>query len=929
MTNVSRDFVERVRPLTYGFNDLKRICMFAVCFGFVWALCSPFDVGAVPQADSQKAMPPIHTGMPLEKAVLKSGQKRFERLLQSFDPAQYFDIWEAGNQMKAELGAESLVIEAQRERPMLYTNLQAPEGEIRLSIRLRTSTASDCVVRWLTATSPRRSDDKAARIRLINDGQWHDYEVQLPVRGAMTSIAIEFSETSGRWEVGHFSLWVNERYPLVVTEAHSVGETIEYTVVNKGEHGVTFQHAEQTHTLSVGENVRLTVQPEARDNFYVFRLLLQPEGYPEFEFSAFRYRLDPESRWYVLPLGRYRFYVAESGNMAYIQSPNSQSPLAILGPLSHSASNMPHFATETQMPLLQQAELNDTDKIVAALQAAQAEGNTLTFHSDEGRLSLQTVGDEIRIEIESPQAFEGPVVRAFGAMQGALLSGCEYLGPHDSSSSSISVNERYSDRFAPPTTWLTLPLMLFSVTNIEQHDDRDVPVDSVIAMTWDDMNIQPTFSIVNQVDVTDDLRMSLQGEHKICATLRVNEGRLVDGIAWYLNHRPLPEVPPALRSTDEQNALTLQAFDGPLTKPGAIGWGFCAEPDWERRPYDSHASTVWRLSGQIPFDPEQYVVGGSAIPNEMIYFLTRRVLDLVDMKGKLANLVAQEMRADGSFLFATRFPDVESTVPAAGYCARQTLELMAYARLTGDRRFFQHAEKGLAFLEGFQIPRGGYFKEAPLHTPDLLSAAHLVILHVWAYEFSRDIKYLEKARYWAMMGVPFVYLRDGRPYMPYATVPMYGASERETPIWFGTSQPWCGCVYAYGITQLGKYDKSVDWPKIARGILHHAESLQYTDGHYIGCIPDGFSLETQESISWKVNPAVLASLRWLLDTLYHSFVVVSDSNIHVASPFPVKLTRDGILIEGAPEGLEYQLMINGAQIIDIRSGEGPDFVPVK
>jgi hypothetical protein len=210
--------------------------------------------------------------------------------------------------------------------------------------------------------------------------------------------------------------------------------------------------------------------------------------------------------------------------------------------------------------------------------------------------------------------------------------------------------------------------------------------------------------------------------------------------------------------------------------------------------------------------------------------LTGRALELVDrIRERTENIIA-EMRPDGSFLFPTRFPDFEISEPSAGYCARRTLDMMAFARLTGDQRVFQEVERSLEYMKRFRIPRGGRFQETPLQTPDLLTAAHLVILHVQAFEFSREVKYLEQAQYWALMGMPFVYLRDERPNMLYATVPMFGASERENPVWFGTSQPWCGCVYAYGIALLGKYDKNFDWLKIARGILHSAESLQFESG---------------------------------------------------------------------------------------------------
>ena len=871
----------------------------------------------------------LYTGMPLENAVLESGQKYFERLLKTYGPSDFMDFWQTDRRVKVYLNNEYLAIEAQQEQPVLYCNVQSPEGAVRIKFRLRTTVMSDCIVRWLTTVSPRRSDDKMTRVKLNSDGQWHEYEVALPIRGALTNIAIELTQTTGIWEVAELQVLVNERHPLVVTQATSVGEAIEYTVTNKGDRPIAFQHLDQTHTLEMSESIRLAVSPEIRDCFHVFDLTLVPQDYPKIEFSAFRYQPELKCRWYILPLGEFLLCVTESGSLARVQHTSSTEPFMILAPLVYGWAKTLQFTAETRMPLLEQSELDDAAKVAEARRLAVAEGNMLLFHSGESHTVVQTVGNEIRVSIESDQPFEGPVVRAIGYMQGALLSGCEYLGPNDVSSSTIDVNALYANRFEPPLTWLTLPLAAMAVTNVGQLGEHEIPINCVIAMAWDDPEIQPTFDMVNHLDVVDDMRLSLRSDSKVSAVIYVAEGSLVDGIEWFLKRWTLPKIPERLRTQEEQDALTLRAFREALAGNDGASWGFCAEPDWERRPYDAIASIIWRLSGRIPSVPDQYVEGGSAIPNETIHFLTGRPLDLAERKRERVDVIIREMRPDGSFLVPTRFPDVETTAPSVGYCARRTLELMDFARLTGDRRIFQFAEKGISFLERFRIPRGGYFGETPLHTPDLLSAAHLVILHVWAYEFSANGKYLDRARYWALMGIPFVYLREEKPHMPYATVPMYGASDRESPVWFGTSQPWCGCVYAYGLALLAKHDRSIDWRTISRGILHHAESLQFTDGPYAGCIPDGFSLETQEPISWKVNPAVLASLRSQLDFSYNSHVVVRERNIHVTSPFPVELTRDGIFVEGAPEGLDYQLLINGTQVLDIQSHKGRDFVPLK
>jgi len=886
----------------------------------------------------------VFTGKTLKSVVSQSGQKHFEYLItdQNFDKG--FDGWDGIGSVKTSLRNSGLVIEAERGQPFLYRNVQCPEGEVRLRLRLRTETASDCVFSWMTSVSPYRSDDKTVRVPLANDGQWHDYEVQVPVRGSLTTLGMWLTADIGLWELESMQIWVNVRHPLVVGKVESVSDNLEYTIENKGERSVAFRFSGQTYTLDREDKIRLVVTPQVRDCFYIYTLHLVPEDYPDIELTAFHYRPEIECRWYLLPLGAYRFCITEGGNMARIQYPDSRDAFAIIAPFVYIESLIPVFSTETRLPLLEQWELDDADAVANALRMAGEEDNTLHFVSGATRLTVQTVVGEIRVTIDAPQNYEGPVVRTIGSLQTALLAGSEFLGPGDVSSSEIDVIWPDSDRFSPPSTRLTMPLMVFNVTKTEQFGEHEIPVETFVAMTWTELSgrstdaelsgrstgARPTFDIPNRLDVVNDMRMSLRGREKICAVISVGEGNMSDAIRWFLRCGELPDIPPAPRSPEAQNALTLAAFRGPLLGEDGVSWGYGAEPDFARQPYDSIAATIWRLSGQLPVLPGQPVYGGSPIQNHAYYFLTGRPLELIDLMRDRAASIMAEMRPDGSFMFLTRFPDVETSEPSVGYCARRTLEMMEYARLTGDLRTFRQVERSLEYMTRFRIPRGGRFWEAPLHTPDLLTAAHIVTLHVRAFEFSRDEKHLEQAQYWALTGIPFVYLHDERPNMLYAAVPMFGASERENPVWFGMSQPWCGCVYAYSIALLGKYDKSIDWLKIARGILHSAESVQLESGPYIGCLPDGFSLETQEPVSWKVNPAPLAALRWLLDTSHDGCAVIHDRSIRAVSPFPIKLTRDGVVVEGAPEGMKFQLLINGNQVINLQGNkEGRIFVPVK
>jgi hypothetical protein len=105
--------------------------------------------------------------------------------------------------------------------------------------------------------------------------------------------------------------------------------------------------------------------------------------------------------------------------------------------------------------------------------------------------------------------------------------------------------------------------------------------------------------------------------------------------------------------------------------------------------------------------------------------------------------------------------------------------------------------------------------------------------------------------------------------------------------------------------------------------------MQFDAGPYIGCIPDGYSFETQEPISWKVNPAALVSLRRLLDTSHDNFSIAADRNIRVASPFPIRFNRDGVILDNVPFGVNYQILINGSQVMNLQGSGARDVIPLK
>ena len=202
--------------------------------------------------------------------------------------------------------------------------------------------------------------------------------------------------------------------------------------------------------------------------------------------------------------------------------------------------------------------------------------------------------------------------------------------------------------------------------------------------------------------------------------------------------------------------------------------------------------------------------------------------------------------------------------------------------------------------------------------------------NVWAYEATGDAKYLAYARTWAIRGLPFVYLwetqpRAGKddPIMLYATTPVFGATDWVAPNWIGLPVQWCGLDYAEACFMLSKHDKTVDWRKIAEGILTTAERMQYTEGPSIGLLPDAWNIALQYPLPFDINPSVLVQQRRrLAGQLENVAIVVSeDKRFRVVSPYKTTLEGNVAVIEGVA-GTTYQILVNGeVRTVQSRGGD--------
>jgi hypothetical protein len=211
---------------------------------------------------------------------------------------------------------------------------------------------------------------------------------------------------------------------------------------------------------------------------------------------------------------------------------------------------------------------------------------------------------------------------------------------------------------------------------------------------------------------------------------------------------------------------------------------------------------------------------------------------------------------------------------ANGLTAQVVAALLESAAFCGEPELIAKGVQLLHALDKFDctVPRGAQTWEVPLHTPDILAAANLVRAYTLGYELTGEAALLERARYWAWTGMPFIYLGNpaGQPIGPFATIAVFGATQWVAPDWMGLPVQWCGLVYADALNRLMKYDSDKIWKQVSQGIT--ASGIQQTwprglDQERQGLLPDSFALRAQVRNDAAINPGTVQATVPLLYNL--------------------------------------------------------------
>ena len=406
------------------------------------------------------------------------------------------------------------------------------------------------------------------------------------------------------------------------------------------------------------------------------------------------------------------------------------------------------------------------------------------------------------------------------------------------------------------------------------------------------MALQPVYATPNFFDGTADHRMSLQGRD-INAVIRCGTDPLEESILWAVQRNGLPALPAAPRTQAEQDAIVPGGAQRTAAERARAGDTACRQ-SWPRHPAADMASTYWRLSGEVP-PFENFVPGGSHIPNGTIFFVTGQAQNWLDMQRRTGP-EADRHNSSRTVRTTTRVQyqrgHFEDT--ANGLCAAPAARLLEFAYITGDAEALQAGLRTLEYMKRFDTPRGAQIWEIPLHTPDQLASAYLVWAYTRGYQLTGNAEYLREARRWALSGIPFTYLWGRYPDHGLRDTSGLRCHQLDRAELDGPAGPMgrrSVCLRDWPCLAPHESDTRLEPPRARHSDLALNNSSIPTV-RTSGLLPDSFNLAAmQRRQPADINPCALVSLQRLLDGQPEFLSVAVEGNRRVASPFPVTIAE--------------------------------------
>ena len=529
--------------------------------------------------------------------------------------------------------------------------------------------------------------------------------------------------------------------------------------------------------------------------------------------------------------------------------------------------------------------------------------------------------------------FEGPRLlagdRSFGASKAhAIFPGLEYLDKDEPSGAIDHIGPKFAERRIPHPYKITVPLMA-----VEDHD-------AVIGLSWDPMaewasghklpcaefespnrsqgaksHLMTVFvpSIPDFVNENADFAktpFTLKPGEKITLStaLFARPGRkITDAIPDYYASSGLIKSPPIARGLDGTIALCFKAYAESLYSPEKNGWKNHFGLKQSYAPNNAFAARI--LAESLRKGDPELARKCKIDPGAQLSQYTGNTLDwFAPGSESWAKDVLAKQSRDGGFPYeitpdeakrvkeiaplggskATTLGDIGKT--NSGLTARYLTGLLDYAIRTGQDKYIEAGLKGLDRMNRFTVPRGAQTWEVHAHTPDIYAAGLAVDANVKGYHLTGDAKYLERAKFWAYTGLPFIYnwippinpapkavfhadeLGEGAKYVfsdpaaffenparqanPGATIPVLGTSYYVIG-WFGNVVQWCGAAWADAVQRLIRLRPDPVLQAAADAVFASCTQQQFDKGWAAGTYPDSWTMTTDTANAAFIAPDVI------------------------------------------------------------------------
>ena len=837
--------------------------------------------------------------------------------------------------------------------PYFWTgNVSSANGKpITERIRFHITICSDtgpAQIFWSSDKFGGFDEDRSMRFSVENDEKSHKYSLDAMIEGNLRQIRIDPGSKAGTAIVEKLEIEQLVQSPIEITNVYSDQDKLEIEITNHSSEEISmdigFITKRDPEKQTLAPNQKIVVScPFTKTVPFEYQLISVsiPEKKTILARSAYVFFEDamhnvPESDWKTIQSDEIecRFF---KGIGAVIMKKdtkknNRNEILGVICPLLHEDIALPPNEKSigariyADPPVTTHFPFGPISPMVA-----KSDSSSITFTSDEKHkyqpvreLTFTLDKDELSFKMNSTDKLFGPVFRPFGRMEQAVLSGVEYIekGEHSSSTADLKTPEHV--RFAPKPLLLTIPFAGIITDRCSFGLMWNDPLETRLIFATPDFleGKQPLDPMGHRISLFGS---KMDGVLRITSAYDPKSETIEDAILWAVKKRELPRLPDIPRTLEQQQKLNLAGFMDSELKASSeetLKWYHAILPGGGQ-PFGAinsgdFASTIWQITGKLPSGNHTYSRGGAHLENPCAFFITGLTQNWLDQINAISKGQRNSQKEDGSFRYSGQYLKGHWEDTASGFCGNIVVQLFDHYRYTGDADSLAAAIKGTDFLNKQRTPRGAQTWELSLHTPDIMGSAWCCIANTRAFEATQKTEYLHEAKRWAISGLPFVYQWEtflgGKewPVMLYATTPVLGATNWVAPNWIGLPVQWCGLDYAEALFIFAPYDDSLDWKKVAEGILIAGEQMQYETGPSVGLLPDSWVIAEQRPQPFDINPAVLGRLRRRVNGQLAALdVKVSpDGQTRVVAPFPIKFDGNGYTID-APEVADFQIIVNG------------------